>query len=393
MYPSERGKNQGYFRKSPKHEIRQKLPKFDEMRIAVTNASKLLLELARYQDGSRIHQGIYSFLEWNEVIALLVADSSQDKFSSIKRIHGYHLSQWALKERSEKASAHPDFSRDLSFLALDLENKPGKIENWRNFVRELGPLKYKHGCDGDRAHRSECPNCKYLREGLMLDHEMESKVRSDSSWWGTNRAWWIDGLLQVDALVSVRYAPATKSVMQKLEKSMPEAALYQQKSRDTVETARQEDLLHKDIGWLPNSETDLLESQERTDKERSATYDSELPLNFLDACKTYESDDCDNEFKLPEFFGSNSQRLELVCYKMLIFCHLKCEDDMRHVELYMHTIIKACWDKQKKEVKESSDEFRALQWMCYVGIDVPKLARDSIHSLWKGRQAMARKAI
>ena len=323
-------------------------------------------------------------MEWNEVIALLVGDSNTEHFTSINQIHKFHLVKWTLRERPKTASSHPEVSRDLSYLALELENKPGKIENWREFIKKVGPLKYKESRDdADVVHKAACPNCRYLRESTIFDHEELLTMRSDSLWWGKHRSWWIDGLLRVDSLIVTRYAPATKSVVQKLETCMPEVVPCPQYHEKNAEDP-------KDIEWLENVGENLTDSREKTAKERSFTYDFQLPKRFLYVCRTANSDRIDdNDLKLPEFHGPSAQRMELACYKILIFCHLK-DNSISEVESYLHGMIKASWDKEKKEVNENSDEFVALQWLCYVGIDVPKLARESLSRRGKSQDGMKR---
>lgn len=376
-YPSERkGENWGFDTRLLHHEVRQKLPKFEEMRLGLSTAVRLLLELAKHQEGARIHLAISSFLEWSEVVGLLVGDSIKEEIESLQKLHTYHSLRWVLMERPPKTQEvlkkRSDGS-ELSCLALELENKPGNIENWRAFVRELGPLGYKNSntlqqvCPDHDVYK--CSLCQWLRDGLVVDHQHWTS----SCWWGANRFWWVDNVLQVRSLIQRRWKKFTEPVMQELERDMTDLAQCNIRSNHIWNETRIGDLT---TTWLP-TETKI-QDQERTTEERSHVYDSTLPQPLIpkDGFGEAESEEAEAAIKLPDFDGPRAAKLEMVCYKILIFAHLS--SDIGQAELYLHGLVEKCifgTSTKVEGVNQDCDEFRGLQWLCYVGLHIPKIAR------------------
>jgi hypothetical protein len=359
------------------HEVRQRLPKFNEVRVELTEAVKLLFTLAQYQKGPRVHQAVSSLLEWSQVIALLSGESLEGCCEEIRDLHRFHVCQWALQDRGSSARAYTkrqQNSRNLSVLAQELENEPGKIENWRRFVRALGPLGSLKGESEDRTtHRNECPGCRRLRETLVIDHE----TRRKASWWGKQREWWVSGLLQMKPMGGQRRNQSrTEAVMRKIEMVMPELAHKSSFTRAFDDHGAFESPIQTtehEHNWLP-AEPEIRDG-EPEEEARLTTYDSELPLSFLEVMDKPDGD-CDVSLcGIPGLSGADDLRHEVECYSLLICCHLKDTGDAV-VQDHSYSLIRSCSDALNGLVKEGSDEFFCLLWLCSMGLDVPQMARD-----------------
>jgi hypothetical protein len=321
----------------------------------------------------------------------VVGDSKHEEFGNIQKLHNYHALRWVLVERPPQTQRFLNKRNDgseLSYLALELENKPGSIDTWRKFVRNLGPL----GCNNNGGevhpdHASTCPQCQWLREGRVMDHHYTG------SWWGANRAWWVDNVLQMKSLIQRRWKKFTEPVMQRLEQHMTKLAPSCTSHFNNISTwkeIRKQDLTTE---WLPTDDGNNhdADDQERTAEERSTTYGSELPKRLLLTDGLDEAggldDDDEDPFQSPNFQGPFAKRLEVACYKILIFGHLSSE--MGQAEVYLHGLIEKCilgTATNVMGVNQECDEFRALQWLCYMGLDIPKMARANYYK-YTGNQA------
>eukprot|EP00980_Cylindrotheca_fusiformis_P003267 scaffold738_cov124-Cylindrotheca_fusiformis.AAC.6 len=388
-FPSERKDERwGFDSDCAPHEVRQKLPKFDEMRLGLATAVKLLIELANHQEGARAYLAISSFLDWSEVVALLVGDSLPEELENLKQFHNYHAMRWILLERPSQAEAALFGRNDgsaLSWLAAELENKPGNIDTWRAFVRKLGPLVGCRNRNTTDHDCSTCPKCQWLRRpgGEQQQHQLNS-----SSWWGADRGWWVTSVLQMRRLIKRRWKPFTEPVMQALEANLPDLQSPPPLTLGkTWSDTRKEDLTTE---WLPTSTTTRHDAPKRSRKERSQTFDSQLPQSLMpsssgrsidgvlqqeslqDKSDDIDIDDNDDEsITLPKLKGPSSEQVEVECYKLLIFAHMS--EDLTQVELYLHNLIFNCGAKEG--FQQECDAFYGLQWLCSMGLNVPKLTR------------------
>jgi hypothetical protein len=360
------------------HEVRHQFPKFNDVRLELAASVRMLFTLAHHQQGPRVHLAISSLLEWKQVVALLAGDSLQDDsiLEEIKGLHKFHVYQRASQDKSSRAQEFMKGrleSNDLSLLALELENEPANIENWRRLAGVLGPLGYDNSEASDetsQAHRDECSECRCLRAPRIFDHEAESKNRSNPSWWGAHRGWWVSGLLQLGYVKERRNRSVAESLVRKLEEQMsdvvPESSVPGAAASVTVQ--------NRDLEWLPNRESLLADGDgDKTVEELSSSYDSELPKSLQEMPQ--QSFDF-TELSTPDLSGPNAVRLGVLCYKILIFCHLQQKgwstDPLLADEIY--ALIKGnCGGSL---IKDEGDEFRSLLWLCSVGLDVPHIVRS-----------------
>ena len=384
LFPSARKKGnlRHVLGSSVSHEVRPMMQKYKDVRLRLSAAIRLLFVLARHQASPQVHLAISSLLEWRQVIALLVGKSLRDSSDDIQKIHRYHLIKWGLESQSSCAKQfmkRQQENRNLTFLAEKLEDDPGKIEHWRRFVTAIGPLGSSNDIDCGRAHRAECSECRCLRGTRVIDHMKRQK----SGWWGTRRGWWVWGLLQMESLRTsfVRKHTRAEMVMQKLEDLGPEIAPDSTfhdvvSDHDEFEASR-----GCQVRWLPSKRAILSEKGEQSDDERSSLYDSELPEPFLDAINQPEHNVSLSSPQLPALSGSNAARLEILCYKILIFCHMR---DLTHenVEGYLYPLVMANIEISKSgssfthRLKIDCDEFRVLLWLFSMGLDVPHVVRE-----------------
>jgi hypothetical protein len=195
------------------------------------------------------------------------------------------------------------------------------------------------------------------------------------------------------SLIQRRWKKFTEPVMQRLEQHMTKLAPSCTSHFNNISTwkeIRKQDLTTE---WLPTDDGNNhdADDQERTAEERSTTYGSELPKRLLLTDGLDEAggldDDDEDPFQSPNFQGPFAKRLEVACYKILIFGHLSSE--MGQAEVYLHGLIEKCilgTATNVMGVNQECDEFRALQWLCYMGLDIPKMARANYYK-YTGNQA------
>ena len=127
------------------------------------------------------------------------------------------------------------------------------------------------------------------------------------------------------------------------------------------------------VSWLPTRLERAV--KDRSKEARAATYDSQLPSS---TGSEQTEDGCTG----PPPGVPKGEAMEVLCYKIMICCHLKGVD-FSVVEEQVYLLIRRCWDSKRKCVRIDCDEFRALQWLSSMGIDIPKLGLLSFsNSKW-----------
>ncbi|CAJ1969200.1 unnamed protein product [Cylindrotheca closterium] len=309
MYPSRKSRMTFYgYSKSLPHEVRYKLPKFDDMRQALSSAIKMLFQLASYQKGSKVHLAVCSLLDWKEVVALLAGDSGPSKCDDICRLYSHHAKKWALSDQSWKSGTtsttleKKDHAFETELLARQLENRPGTIEVWRKFVQKLGPLGHCENGTAPDESTTDCPP----RDDCIVNHSKD--------WWGSSRKWWIGSLLHMDSLkIARRWKPYINGVIEKLEEpsNMPECAPYvphfpEHDDYDTVKS-----LEETWTSWLPLETIGL--HTNKCEGDRATCFDDKLPdrtvpRNSSDMLEDMEQkEEEDTEFRLPSLGPSTKE--------------------------------------------------------------------------------------
>jgi len=366
------------------HEVRPCMKKYDEVRVELSTAVRALFTLVKYQDSSRAHFGLFSFLEWGQVIGLLVGSKLEKFLNDIHKHHAFHFGGWARKDPTAFLREYKGITENIcvaSLYAQILENDPGKIANWRNFAICLGPI---------------------------------SVAKSDD-WWGKDRAWWadsllhtvttntcdremIDGLMQNNLLGKLIEAIVTSSNEQELQASIRlyNKKLEKMKERKICEKERKireyEPMLEDDdqaMDWLPTLETVMVKNEEQVDiseEQRTRCYADELPKMQKNV-----SDDNDNNNPASAFLSSismssadnptlklSSLSTEVEAYKFFISCHLFGVEQPSVREYISSKLFSYCVrNNSAKVVDENCDEFRVLLWLNLMGIDI----EDIIHGI------------
>ena len=115
--------------------LRTTLPKFGDLRRKTKQAFHTLERFTQCQkESSRIHLALFSFLEWKQAIALLCGRACLDteKLTDIRRMHMYHATQWALKDRSLfRGFALETFFRRIQGISKNYQ------QQWILFIQEF----------------------------------------------------------------------------------------------------------------------------------------------------------------------------------------------------------------------------------------------------------------
>jgi hypothetical protein len=383
---------------SPWHEIRFMLVKFQNIRMELAKAVRLLFYLAKYQKGPRVSLAISSLLEWREVIGLLVGPAKHEPWDDIMALHKKHVMKYAIDSITPTLQTYisrqeRDESAIVQFRARELENNPGSITSWRRFVQVLGPIGSWPKTKQEEQHIKICDECKRLRKGLFIDHIARSNNRRDKKWLGADRfKTWKLVLLRIPRcppVVKVDTSAGKASglskglskpdvTVKKLNKYMPELKEPLSRLSELVDYVVDEDG-DQELLWLPldtNTEDDKSQS-EKSDVERSQTFDRILPKTFMEVLNEEEEE---TEFDPPQLIGPKALALEILCYKILILCHLYDIYD-KDAEAGLKTLIIQSWNEVN--LQKDSDEWRCLLWLGAMGLNIPLMITKWRKFSWK----------
>ena len=386
------------------HEVRSQLPKFEDVREELRCAIRLLLDLAKHQTTQRqcwtkTHLAIASVFEWKQVIALVVGDSagssqvSDDPWSDIQAVHHYHASRWATRDRSSRARKyaaqlinHLDKNRQLALVAQDLESDPSSLYHWRRLVGKLGPIGGPiRDSEGSNSHKSTCPECKRIRKTLIIDHDVESQLRNNKDWWASGRtSWWDCCLLQMPQFEGRRSILIAEAIDKKMSASGPpisdNADILTSIDLDKNLTEKNMAELHK-LSWLTERCSDNDDQHKPpSDRERAERFDQVLPQTFREVLNGSSPPLSDvyatgnRELDEPQMKGPNAQTLEVLCYKIIITCHMYGANHPT-IEPAVWSIVMSFWEN-KNYTFADSDEWTALTWLSSRGLNIPQCLRD-----------------
>jgi len=279
---------------SASHEIRRKLPKFQELRVEVARAVKLMIRLAAHQNSSRSWRAVASFLEWKEVVALMLGPEAIDDSAlcgEICELHKAHIIKAATIDNdaySHSQLQDDKFDRDtrLSSLAGALEANPDDKAHWISLVAELGPI------------------------DLSQTHVQSPK-------WGENRIqWWDDVILA--------FPPDEPSFVAESDGSTFLSQTIRPDGADRFTTNSESNLSCLDIRVFDDEKEPSLE-------ERMKEIDVLLPSRHCS--KTFDSGAIRT---IEELTQEMTEEKEVLCYKLVIRAHLYGPDapfisGLRHV--------------------------------------------------------------
>ncbi|KAI2513305.1 hypothetical protein MHU86_1076 [Fragilaria crotonensis] len=359
------------------HEVRQRLPKYEETRIDAAEAMRSFLQLAELQQGARTSEMVVAILEWGQTIALIVGPSKRRGSTSpelvwqhIRVLHSTHMLEVSpltasqLRELKLRDALNSNAIADK--LALNLENDPSDISHWRNLVRELGPL----GGSSKKCHK--CQECKFLRKGFFVDHA-EKEARK---WWGRERlSWWKVHLLKLPPTPSSDPA-FVFSIGQQMEQNL-------QREELEVSTTRESDTTVKvSRTWLDRiiitlNEQPSKQSQSIPSIESRGTAVNDLlpqPISKKPEPVAAECRPC-----IPGL--DENERLEVLCYKIFLMAYLYGPNDEAVAEAVW--FLASChFGSQTKVHKEEfhfspqlppstpQDAWRCIVWLASQGLFV-----------------------
>ena len=357
--------------KSPKHEIRHVLAKFQETKQQTASALRDLIESCQQHLQVRTSQAICSLLEWGDLVALLVGPSrsresqNYNSWEAIRRIHAHHFIHWTssipLSTRSPciEAMVGQSIASKNSFLdalATCLENEPGNIQHWRRLVQELGPVGLRVSEEQRLACR-KCADCRALRKGLNIDHISHC----EKDWWGSGRAWWIEQLLSCGTSKSREKKIFVYSVSQLIE-----ATLLTAGNEIPVELPVSDLFDNTDLNfdWMNVTGDDnaITTSAHQNAKERNKNYTGEIPKSPFKSISN----------KLTELDSLvdavSSRNTEVCCYKVILACHLGC--------VTCESVLHQTWQLAKACVPintlDENDSWRGLLWLSQQGLHIPQ---------------------
>jgi hypothetical protein len=354
------------------HEIRLRLPKYEEIAAQLSSAVNALLSLARHQPGEYVHRAVASFLEWSQVVALLAGEILEHSIDDIASIHAYHTFQLYLGDDSESARKSVRVSsKTVPFFASELERDPSDIKRWRNLVDAVGPIGIESsGASSDHdSHACTCLHCQFTRLPRIFDHERREK--SGLGWWGQNREWWLASLLKIESSSS-RNGPLVGEVVRSLKASDPSTLQDAPEPILLSSPAMPNDRAYSH--WLPTRERlRRLRCKIPSRQECMASFDHGLPVSACDRIGLVGADDRTKQ-RLSSLLHVNSTKVEVMCYKIFLSCHLGGPGDRILEKSVSELLLRGRVDSEVTE--RSSDEWQALEWLyCVAGLDIPKLAK------------------
>ena len=383
------------------HEVRRALPKFEELRQETAKAFQVLAHLAQHQRGNRSHRAVASFLEWRQVVALMMGppvdyDSDEESdygtsvevdhyYSNVRSLHRHHAIEWALQEgtapvlnavllRDDDSSSLDD---RLQGVACALETNPCSIAHWRALVQALGPVGRRVAAEErERCRQSSCTDCWRILNGLNVDHSTLTHRRERGSWWGRERCeWWYESLLQLPS-PSTDSPDRANEIKFALEEALGdvEPIVLESASKNEIgQSFCRRD--HSTLDWLEDvlisqgNDDDLLPPREV----RSQSVSGHLPQTYRRKCgRSLE----DPEFHL-DFAGERDSDhcTELIAYKALILCHLYGTWHAG-VDHCICELVRASYSSGKK-LQQNCNAFGALQWLQRMGLDVAIIFQQS----------------
>jgi hypothetical protein len=350
------------------HEVRPCMKKYEEVRIELSTAVRALFTLTKYQNSPRSHFAVSSLLEWGQVIGLLVGSELYEFLNNINQRHTFHFGVWADHEPTTFLREYEGVPENICAKALYaqiLENDPGEINNWRNFVLCLGPIS----------------NTK--------NHE----------WWGKDRCWWGDSILHIstpnvrDRVLIKDDSLILKNVLGQIKQVTAASSIPMQSSSVTVKIHGEYEDSSDDqnLDWLPTRENVLMQNDDQVNipkERRTRCYANNLPRTRMK--KNSISDKYDHTATFPSSISISTPRnpplqdlssisQEAQAYKILISCQLFGLDHpsvRKYIEYKMHCTC--VHNRNNETVDENCDEFRVLVWLSSMGVNV----EDIIQPMW-----------
>ena len=350
------------------HEVRVKLNKFEDLRKDLTAAADHLLDLAKHQKSCRASLSVSSLLEWRQVMALLVGNLTEETCYSIRKLHSFHSTTWALMDKSpiaqEYLKNHLDVSENdrMELLAQCLEDDPENINIWRCFVEQLGnrPQTKEEGCV--HLAMDSCQDDSELRRGA-----------GECRTWVRQRAHWQNDLLSCEIQETLNVGDDERVILQRakdvLEGYPRDPSMSVQSNLSRPAECDGQGLLRSIIDFGTSE-------LEPSKQDRQKDYDSDLPQHFSSVVSGESLNTASFAGSLPHIDGVGED-LEVLCYKVFIFSHMGLpQHQSLDVQLILKHLCIRCWDAASRSIQVDMSEWRCIVWLhCKgLGITVPPIS-------------------
>jgi hypothetical protein len=122
------------------HEVRRKLPKFDDSRLLAAQTLQRLLQLPN----GRSSDLIVPTLEWKQPMALMIGPQHDKPWRGIAATHAQHVSLIStLGPSLDTKAQHPltiPAVDVVNHLAEQIERDPSTLNHWHQLIRHIGPF-------------------------------------------------------------------------------------------------------------------------------------------------------------------------------------------------------------------------------------------------------------
>jgi len=395
------------------HEIRERLPKFEETRLQAAEATLALFEKADDIGCGRGSAFITSILEWSQAVALLAGPGKKavplnvdSRWKLIQALYARHIIK--LKPRQlQDHKVHEKLDRNMivDSLALAFEKEPENIYCWRRLVRELGPVgipvKYRNPVEVKQCE--SCDECKFLRAGFQVNHGN----KQEKSWWGHQRkSWWLPHVLRNSRERILSSKERTVELNSKELSSVLEKLMELNESIPSTEYAASpsfaSDNVHKLsrdrlFTWLRRiikcSKKEKVNKGDHQNKKidvvkipslesRNILVNDMLPVS-CDESHITEQDLVENSFEAKVVQVSDKEpALEIQCYKVLITAHLYGANHMAVAEgvRYLAHVMEnnAHSMNEMKILRIKRDARECLRWLFIHGLDTVRLVQHNL---------------
>lgn len=367
------------------HEIRPKLPKFDEHRENVVGTLRLVLQLHEHRPSKESRDVLISVLEWNQGLALVLGGRNEDEIheacESICRAHAALSVEQQVKVYNYGGTDTLARADRLAVLMRRVERDPSDIVRWRQLVVALGPL----ACSFPSHVRKrcvDCADCRYCALGRTMDHGLQAFVQSFAARWETDILWSANEQ-QYPFLAFQHLVTSLKRQLKEAKNFCPEEDVYDYFTTEKCSLAAL-------FSWMGN----VVEQENHSETSSKSPHDQDLG-GLLPSSK-YENKDGDssdeesianeNELAGPLSKGhcfvwpwtwlhDATQDEEYRAYSVYLLCHVLGPSHPRVIS----SVLSLIHDSVGKSVKvgkaclsSKSGSFKCLSWLKGAGLWVVK---------------------
>lgn len=376
-------------------EARPMLFKFEEVRVETIQAFQLLLKLTEAQQTSRSYLALASFLEWREVVALIIGDSSrkQSYFAAVRAMHKQCSRKWASLDRSPLALEYlkrcEGSERTLSLLADEIETCPENVDAWRCLVRALGAWRTEQSQTKDSMHPDEALSHSAASVSASGETILGESVSSAGKHpcvefipnWARGRiSWWSDQLLHIFVPKTIRSKhgssiPAKlRGDLDKLRNILQDWLKVNstpQKPGGFPDSPIEEDQIRQDaMGWIEACRRRrTLNLSSLSPLDRHKMYDCVLPKSIQSILETPEEVDYQHLGSPFTSLQDVSARVQVTCYRLLIRHHIYGAADPLFVPTVQYFLC-TLWNFQDCTLNTTHEHACALKFLSSMGLDL-----------------------